>query len=169
MNGLWILTNEKHFPKTKSKWEFCYGLFTNLPRIRVTCDCPPSSFKLKRGMLPLLTKMYINLKTTCHIKLKFFLWTNLLESLLLEKYFIYVTAALSHSATREATHTYHFITNNNVPIYMWSKGNLLSHLNPIQDGRFRGCSRMGRLFGPPTLKSATHILQWWNLAQLYLT
>ena len=34
---------------------------------------------------------------------------------------------------------------------------------PIQDGLFRGCSRMGR--GP----SVTHILQWWNLAQLYLT
>ena len=35
--------------------------------------------------------------------------------------------------------------------------------NPIQDGLFRGCSRMVR--GP----SVTHILQWWNLVQLYLT
>ena len=41
----------------------------------------------------------------------------------------------------------------------------LIKLNPIQDGLFRGCSRMG----PPSLKSVTHILQWWNLAQLYLT
>ena len=41
--------------------------------------------------------------------------------------------------------------------------------NPIQDGLFRGCSRMGELFGPSSLKSVTHILQWWNLAQLYLT
>ena len=35
------------------------------------------------------------------------------------------------------------------------------NLNPIQDGFFRGCSRMGGgggLFAPP-LKSATHILQ----------
>ena len=39
-------------------------------------------------------------------------------------------------------------------------------LNPIQDGHFRGCSRIG---GQKGLKSVTHILQWWNLAQLYLT
>ena len=26
----------------------------------------------------------------------------------------------------------------------------------------------GGLFGPPSVKSATQILQWWNLAQLYL-
>ena len=31
---------------------------------------------------------YPNLKTTCHIKLKFFLWTKLLENLLLAKYLI---------------------------------------------------------------------------------
>ena len=43
-------------------------------------------------------------------------------------------------------------------------------INPIQDGLFRGCLRMmGGLFGPPTSKSVTHILQWWNLAELYLT
>ena len=43
-------------------------------------------------------------------------------------------------------------------------------LSPIHDGPFRGCSRMG--WGPkspPPLKSATNALQWWNLAQLYLT
>ena len=33
---------------------------------------------------------YPNLKTTCHIKLKFFLWTELLKNLLLGKYFISV-------------------------------------------------------------------------------
>ena len=33
------------------------------------------------------------------------------------------------------------------------------NLNPIQDGLFRGCSRMGGPFWPPSLKSATHILQ----------
>ena len=42
--------------------------------------------------------------------------------------------------------------------------------NPIQDGLFWGCSRMwGTFLGPNSLKSVTHILQWWNLAQLYLT
>ena len=43
-------------------------------------------------------------------------------------------------------------------------------VNPIQDGLFRNCSRMGGVFLPtPSLKSVAHILQWWNLAQLYLT
>ena len=36
---------------------------------------------------------YPNLKATCHIKLKFFVWTKLLENLLLPKYLISVTAA----------------------------------------------------------------------------
>ena len=48
-----------------------------------------------------------------------------------------------------------------------------SHIavNPIQDGLFRGCSRMGgTLFGPTIPKIChTYPMQWWNLAQLYLT
>ena len=39
--------------------------------------------------------MYPNLKTTSHIKLKFFLWTKLLENLLLAKYLISVAAPLT--------------------------------------------------------------------------
>ena len=50
------LTNEKHFPKSISQYKFYYGLFTNLPRIIVTYDFSPSSFKLKRGILHPLTK-----------------------------------------------------------------------------------------------------------------
>ena len=38
---------------------FDYGLFTNLPRIIVTCDFSPTSFKLKSGILHLLTKISI--------------------------------------------------------------------------------------------------------------
>ena len=38
---------------------------------------------------------YSNLKTTCHIKAKFSLWTKLLKNLLLAKYLISVAAALS--------------------------------------------------------------------------
>ena len=34
-----------------------------------------------------------------------------------------------------------------------------NRFNSIQDGRFRGCSRMGGPFLPPSLKSAAHILQ----------
>ena len=37
---------------------------------------------------------YPNLKTTCHIKLKFFLWTKVLQNLLLAKYLISVAAPL---------------------------------------------------------------------------
>ena len=40
---------------------------------------------------------YLNLKTTCHIKLTFFFWTKLLENLLLAKYLISVAAPLTFS------------------------------------------------------------------------
>ena len=39
-------------------------------------------------------------------------------------------------------------------------------INPVQDGLVRDCSRIGGRKGHPSLKSATHILQGWNLAQL---
>ena len=42
-------------------------------------------------------------------------------------------------------------------------------LSPIQDGLFRCCSRTGEAKRPPSLKSVTRILQWWNLVHLYLT
>ena len=45
---------------------------------------------------------------------------------------------------------------------------ITSLFNPIQDGFFGGCSRMRRAKKAPSLKSITHILQWWNLTQLYL-
>ena len=39
----------------------------------------------------------------------------------------------------------------------------IRYFNPIQDGHFWGCSRRGGLpKSPPSLKSVTHILQWWN-------
>ena len=48
---------------------------------------------------------------------------------------------------------------------------IIMSINPIQDEHFRGCSRMGNGAKkiPPSLNSVTDILQWWNLAQLYLT
>ena len=36
-------------------------------------------------------------------------------------------------------------------------------------GIFGAAQGWGGQKGPPSLKSITHILQWWNLAQLYLT
>ena len=42
-----------------------------------------------------------------------------------------------------------------------------SFLKPVQDGLFLGCSWMrGEQKGPPSLKSVTLILQWWNLAAI---
>ena len=39
-------------------------------------------------------------------------------------------------------------------------------INPVQDGLVRDCLRIGGRKSHPSLKSATHILQGWNLAQL---
>ena len=96
------MTNENHFPKTISQWEFDYGLFTNLPRIIVTCDFSPR---------------YPNLKTTCHIKLKFFLWTKLIENLLLAKYLISVATPLIDSEdTWIATSAIHRLNSTGLKI-----------------------------------------------------
>ena len=46
------MTNEKDFAKTVIQLEFDLGLFTKVPRIIVANDFSPSSFKLKRGILP---------------------------------------------------------------------------------------------------------------------
>ena len=57
-----------------------------------------------------------------------------------------------------------------VPSALLQKQPLEVFFNPIQDELFRGCSRMaGGQKGPPSLRSVTHILRWWKLAQLYLT
>ena len=57
-----------------------------------------------------------------------------------------------------------------VPSPLLQKQPLEVFFNPIQDELFRGCSRMaGGQKGPPSLRSVTHIRQWWKLAQLYLT
>ena len=59
-----------------------------------------------------------------------------------------------------------------VIVSFWEKfpiRDIWQSLNPIEDRLFRGCSRMGEgQKGPPSLKSVTHILQWWNLASYTL-
>ena len=50
--------------------------------------------------------------------------------------------------------------------------NLFTFINPIQDGLFGAAHRWeggAGQKGPSSLKSVTHSLQWWNLAQLYIT
>ena len=53
---------------------------------------------------------YPNLKSTCHMKLKFFLWTKLLEYLLLVKYLLYVAATLTQE--NAFYQRFHFKTQN---------------------------------------------------------
>ena len=48
-------------------------LLTNLPRIIVACDFSPSSFKLKRGIVPLLKKYVSQLENYLSYQAKFFL------------------------------------------------------------------------------------------------
>ena len=72
VNVLWILTNEKHFPKTISQWEFDYGLFTNSRRIIIACNFSSSSFKVKWGILPFLTKYESLLENYLPYQAKFF-------------------------------------------------------------------------------------------------
>ena len=59
-------------------------------------------------------------------------------------------------------------TSNNYPLPFNEFYISQNSFNPIQDGPFWGCSRMGETKRSPSLKSVTHILQWWSLAQLYL-
>ena len=55
--------------------------------------------------------IYPNLKTTCHIKPRFFLWTKLPNNLLLAKFLISVIAALSLNELDEKSRTTIFLGN----------------------------------------------------------
>ena len=64
-------------------------------------------------------------------------------------------------------------TSPNVGIFIKFVENFLpmlnhANFNPIQNGLFRDCSRIEGGKKAPSLNSVTHILKWWNLAQLYL-
>ena len=89
------MTNEKHFPKPISQWEFDYGLFTNLPRPVIRHDIFRVHSNSKEGSYLSWQNTYRNSKTTCDIKLKFFLWTKLPENLLLAKCLRSATAPLN--------------------------------------------------------------------------
>ena len=84
------MTNEKHFLKTISQWAFDYGLFTNLlleTFLRVHSNSKEVPYLYWQSRYP-------NFKTTCHIKLKFFLWNKLLEGLLPPKYLMSVAVTV---------------------------------------------------------------------------
>ena len=75
-----------------------------------------------------LWHMYPNLKTICHIKLKYFLWAKLLKNLLLAKYLIPVTAPLNASKSisfcNERNQYFHIINS------------ISHHTKPLSVGKF---------------------------------
>ena len=89
------MTNEKHFLKTISQWESfimaCLQIYWELLLLTTFLQVHSNSKKVSYLSLQ---NTYLNLKTTCHIKLKFLLWTKLPERLLLVKYLISVAATL---------------------------------------------------------------------------
>ena len=92
---------ENHFQKTINQWECHYSLlqiyreslsFAYFLRVHSnSTELSHLAWQIK----------HLNLKTTCHSKLKFFLWTKLLENLLLAKYLISVAATLSWTTSEE--------------------------------------------------------------------
>ena len=124
------MTSEKHFPKTVSQLEFSFGLFTNLPIIIVARDFLRVYSNSKQVYYLPLQNSYPNLKSTCHIKLKFFLWAKLLENFLVTKYlmsvlvsFILLKLFQSCFANAETTSVnmrllnFHFQSNINVDVF----------------------------------------------------
>ena len=87
-------TFSRNYQPIYKPMEFDYCLFTNLPRIIVACNFSRFHWNSKEVSYLSWQKKYPNLKTTCHIKLKLFLWTKLEEILLLAKYLIFFTVAL---------------------------------------------------------------------------
>ena len=81
------------FQKLQANESLIMALFTNLPRIVKFTDFSPSSFKLKRGILPLLTKYVSLLENYLSYQAKIFL-VNLTPKVLLAKYLISVAAPL---------------------------------------------------------------------------
>ena len=86
----------------KSSWKeyFTFTCFKSLPRIWICLAfylatfCRVYSNSKEVPYLPWQNE-YSNLKITCHCKPKIFLWTQLLENVLLARCFISVTAALA--------------------------------------------------------------------------
>ena len=70
-------------------WEIYRKLLPLATYLRVHSNSKEVSY-------PAWQNKYSNLKTSCHTKLKFFLWTKLLENLFIAKYLISVAATLNN-------------------------------------------------------------------------
>ena len=86
--------------------------------------------------------------------LAIFLLINLIKSFVVDLWF-FLIITLSSSVMRKFSQ---FFLMRCKCSYAVTFIKVLS-INPIQDGLFRGCSRIGGAFWPPSLKSTTHILQ----------
>ena len=91
------MTNEKHFPKTISQWEFDYGFLQIYRQLLSLATYLRVHSNSKEVPYFSWENTYPNLRTTCHIKLKLFLWTKLLENSLLAKYLLSLAATLLFS------------------------------------------------------------------------
>ena len=107
-----------HFSKTASQWRvwlwFVCKFTKNYCHLRLF-----SEFIQNSEMVSYFSwkNTYSNLKTTCHIKLKYFLWTKPLQNLSLAKYLMLVTATLIISiwkGKREREKKKEFLTESKI-------------------------------------------------------
>ena len=89
-----------------------------------------------------------------------------IEKITTQKIFYQIFMNLYQHAKNQAilsfiSKQWNLICRENFDLYLRSK-----IFDSIQDGLFGGCFTAK---APPPLKTVTHILQWLNLAQLYLT
>ena len=92
----------KIFGKSMSQQQFDYGLFPKwvVYKIRTSITGNFSASLFKVSYLP-WQNICSNIKTTGQIRSNFFLWTKLLQNLLLAKYLIYVAATLKNLNTQK--------------------------------------------------------------------
>ena len=88
----WITFSENYKPMKVWLW-LVYKIYRELLLLVTFLRVHSNSKELSSSW----QNMYPNLKTTCHIKLKFFLWTKLLENLLQAKYLISVCISMQNS------------------------------------------------------------------------
>ena len=92
----WITFSENYNPMKVWLW-LVYKIYRELLLLVTFLRVHSNSKELPTSW----QNMYPNLKTTCHIKLKFFLWTKLLENLLQAKYLISVAAPLTFQSLHQ--------------------------------------------------------------------
>ena len=96
----WKIFSENYKPMRVWLW-LVYKIYRELLSLATFLPAHSNSKEVSYLSWP---NTYPNLKTTCHIKLKFFLWTKLLENLLHAKCLISVAAPLIQHVSNSNTH-----------------------------------------------------------------